>query len=349
MGMIKLPNEAINFFKKNVVTIFENGSLAEGPWNKKVEDIIIDYTNAKSALTSSSNGSGLLAILECLKYAKGYKSIFLQSNTMYGMKTLAKSSGLDLLGFVPSSLDTLMPTIDQVKDFIKSIEHPESSVFLLTHIGGWTNPDIHEILDVCNENGVAVVEDCAHSLGSRLNEKHTGLYGVAGVYSLYATKSIPVGEGGIIITQDEELGDLLKRYSIYDRFEQKLDFGFNNRMSEINALLTCSVLIHLESIIENKYSIAHQYIDICESEGIKYLDPRYINQRSNLYKFIIFDGPNYQLSSIKNVTSPVYNYSLGLDPEGIVENHACLPIWYALEQDNIDEFLNEFKQLKKYQ
>ena len=344
--MIKLPIEAIKFFNENISQVFETGSLAEGPWNKKVEEYIIDYTNAKSAIASSSNGSGLLAVLQCLKYQRGYADIFLQSNTMYGMKTLAKSSGLNLIGFVPCSLNTLMPSIEQVKEFIKTIQHPEKSVFLLTHIGGWTNPDIHQILDICNESGIAIVEDCAHSLGSTYDSLHSGLYGVAGVYSLYATKSIPVGEGGITITNDEELGDWIKRYSIYDRFEQKLDLGFNNRMSEINALLTYSVLMHLESIIENKYSIANQYIDICEAREIKYYDPSYKNQRSNLYKFIIFNDSDYDISTIESFTSPVYDYSLGADPQGITKDHLCLPIWYSLEQESIDAVLNELRQLR---
>ena len=80
--------------------IFESGALAEGSWNNQVQDWICQYTNSTSSLSTSSNGTGLLAVLQALKYANGYEYIFLQSNTMYGMKTLAVSSGLELNGFV---------------------------------------------------------------------------------------------------------------------------------------------------------------------------------------------------------------------------------------------------------
>jgi dTDP-4-amino-4,6-dideoxygalactose transaminase len=51
-----------------------------------------------------------------------------------------------------------------------------------------------------------------------LYSKHSGLFGDAGVYSFYATKAIPAGEGGIVVTNDNEIGDMVASYSIYDRF-----------------------------------------------------------------------------------------------------------------------------------
>ena len=131
-----------------------------------------------------------------------------------------------------------MPTCKDLSKFVEKLEKPSETVFLLTHIGGWVNPDINKIMDLCNSLGIAVVEDCAHSLGATLNGEHTGLFGVAGVYSLYATKAIPAGEGGIVVSNDKEIGELVSKFSIYDRFEQELDIGVNIRMSELNALLS---------------------------------------------------------------------------------------------------------------
>ena len=160
-------------------------------------------------------------------------------------------------------------------------------MFLITHIGGWINPDIEAISLLCKKKGIILIEDCAHSLGSTLNNKHSGLFGDAGVYSLYATKAIPAGEGGIIVTKSTELSVYLEKYSKYDRFDQKLDLGVNNRMSEIGALLSYSVLLEIENIIENKYMTAKRYIKQCNQYGWTYLDPEKNGQRSNLYKFIL--------------------------------------------------------------
>lgn len=347
MGMIKLPKKSIDFFNNNYQDIFDSGNLAEGDWGKKVAKWACEYSNAKFSIAVNSNGSGIFAILNVLKQYRGKKRIFLQSNTMYGVKTMAVSSGLELCGYVNCSLDYLMPNYTQVEEFINTLDDPSECVFLLTHIGGWVNPDIKKIADLCSNKGVALVEDCAHSLGSKLKGRHAGTFGDAGVYSLYATKSIPVGEGGIIVTQDRELNRMLEKFVIYDRFEQQLNVGVNIRMSEINALLTYSVIQETEAIIQNKYQIAEKYIEACIKYNWNFLDPTYDNQRSNLYKFILLsntDNPKEEFASIIKRTSPVYDYALGSDDEELASRHICLPIWYLLEDEIVDETLAQLER-----
>ena len=348
MGAIKLPSKSIKFFEENYPEIFSSGNLAEGGWNEKVSEWGTSYTGAPFSLAFNSNGSGLYTILRLLKRYRGKKNIFLQSNTMYGVKTIAISSGLELKGFVDCSLDYLMPTLKQVEVLVDSLKEPHDSVFLLTHIGGWTNPDIKEIASLCKEKGIALVEDCAHSLGSLLDNKHTGLYGIAGVYSLYATKAVPVGEGGLMVSKDEELHEMSKRFVMYDRFEQEIDVGINFRMSEINALLSYSVLMETESIIKTKYLVSQKYIDQCNTKSIDFIDPLALGHRSNLYKFILLAKNEEQLirlKSLKTKTSPVYEYSLGQDPNEISSRHLCLPIWYDQDDKVTNKVLLELKNL----
>jgi dTDP-4-amino-4,6-dideoxygalactose transaminase len=177
-----------------------------------------------------------------------------------------------------------------------------------------------------------------------LNGKHSGLFGDAGVYSLYATKAVPAGEGGIIVTNDQNLFEMVDKYSIYDRFDQQLDLGVNNRMSEISALLCFSVLRETQAIIENKYAIAVEYISACKEYGWEYIDPLANGQRSNLYKFILLSrstNPSKEFEQIKTRTSPVYDYALGRDAGGVKDGHICLPIWYKLESDKINKVVSE--------
>ena len=345
--MIKLPIKSVDFFSENYNEIFQTGELAEGKWSKKVEDWCCEYTKAPFALTVNSNGSGLFSILRILNQYREKKRIFLQSNTMYGVKTIAISAGLDLCGYVDCTLDYLMPTYKQVENFISDLKNPKDCIFLLTHIGGWVNPDINRIASLCRENGIALIEDCAHSFGAILNGKHTGLFGDAGVYSLYATKAIPVGEGGILITKDKELFDMAEKFVMYDRFDQKLDIGINIRMTELNGLLTYAVIREIDSIIKNKYQIADQYIEACTKYEWEYINPESNGQKSNLYKFILLsrlDNPEREFSIINNRTSPVYDYSLGRDKQGISKRHICLPIWYLLENEVVDNVLTELKR-----
>lgn len=347
MGMIKLPLESIEFFDSNYKEIFSSGSLAEGKWNDQVGRWACSFTSASHALASNSNGSGILALLSVLKKFRDKKTIFLQSNTMYGVKTMSLTSGLELLGFVDCTLDYLMPTYEQVLSFVDTIDKPQESVFLITHIGGWVNPDIEKIAELCRTRGISLIEDCAHSLGSTLNGKHTGLFGDAGVYSLYATKAVPAGEGGIIVTNDEDLYKKTAKYSIYDRFDQELDLGVNNRLSEVGALLCYSVLMETQAIIDNKYAIAEKYVAACDKYGWTYIDPSANGQKSNLYKFILLaesSDARKDFEQIKTRTSPVYDYALGNDLGQVRDNHICLPIWYQLEDSEISKVISELER-----
>jgi dTDP-4-amino-4,6-dideoxygalactose transaminase len=347
MGMIKLPKESVLFFEDNYPEIFESGNLAEGKWNSEVANWAAEYTSAPYAHAINSNGAGIFAILNILSRYYNKRRIFLQSNTMYGVRTMSVTSGLELCGYVDCNLDYLMPSYDQVVDFVSRLDKPSECVFLLTHIGGWVNPDIEKIAEFCVEKEITLIEDCAHSLGSTLNGKHTGLFGDAGVYSLYSTKAVPAGEGGIIVTKNEELHKKVTKFSIYDRFDQVLDIGVNNRMSEINALLSYAVLKSIDEIIENKHAIANKYIKACESYGWEYIHPTSNEQRSNLYKFILLsrtNDPNDDFAQIKTRTSPVYDYALGHDPNKVSARHICLPIWYKLEEDSIQQVLSELQR-----
>jgi dTDP-4-amino-4,6-dideoxygalactose transaminase len=348
MGVIKLPSQSIKFFERHYTEIFSSGNLAEGKWNKRVSEWGSEFTSAPFSLAFNSNGSGLFTILRLLKRYRGKKNIFLQSNTMYGVKTIAVSSGLELKGFVDCSLDYLMPTLKQVEIFVNNLKDPQNSVFLLTHIGGWINPDIKEIASLCSKKGISLVEDCAHSLGSILDNNHSGLYGLAGVYSLYATKAVPAGEGGLMVTKDEELYEMSKRFIMYDRFEQQIDVGINLRMSEINALLSFSVLKETESIIENKYLVAKKFIDQCNTKSLDFIDPLELGHRSNLYKFILLAKNDDQLTRLKGLktkTSSVYDYSLGSDPYEIALRHICLPIWYDQDSETTNKVLAELDNI----
>ena len=347
MGIIKLPQKALSFFEEHYSEIFESGNLAEGKWISQVANWTTQYTGANYAHPVNSNGTGIFSILNILSRYFNKRRIFLQSNTMYGVRTMSITSGLELCGYVECDLEYLMPSYNQVVDFVSRLDKPSECVFLLTHIGGWVNPDIEKISEFCRDQGISLIEDCAHSLGSTLGGKHTGLFGDAGVYSLYATKAVPAGEGGLIVTNSKEIYESINQFSIYDRFDQVLDVGINNRMSEINALLAFSVLNSIDDIIENKYEIAKRYMEACESYGWNYLHPTAVGQRSNLYKFIIktnAENPKEDFSQIKTRTSSVYDYVLGTDPNEVSKRHICLPIWYNLEDTSVIQVISELKR-----
>ena len=100
MGLIKLPKDSINYFKNNLDEIFISGNLAEGPWNKKLSEFVKDLTDAQVTLPTNSNGAGMVSILTVYRHYYGRKNVLIQSNTMYGVKTMVSAAGYTLLGFI---------------------------------------------------------------------------------------------------------------------------------------------------------------------------------------------------------------------------------------------------------
>jgi len=345
MGLIKLPSSSLEFFKSNLDEIFETGSLAEGPWSVQVSDFTRSYCDVKCAVPTASNGSGLMALLHLYKEYRNRTEVLIQSNTMYGVKTLVNAAGMNLSGFIDCNPLTLMPGVSDVEKAVGDCSDKSTLIVLLSHIGGGINPEMDAIASFCKQSGVTLIEDCAHSFGATLSGKHSGAFGDAGVYSFYATKAVPVGEGGIVVTNDEEIGNALIEYVKYDRFNQVMNIGVNIRISEVQALLLYSVAKEVGAIIDNKRKIAAKYIEACLELGIRYLDQERQHAQGNYYKFIVIaENGNVQdmLPELKTMTSKVYDYCLGKS-HIITTNHACLPIWYDQSVEVAKRVVNELE------
>ena len=347
MGAIKLPKSSVDFFKKNQNKIFESGHLAEGPWNNKLSEKIKSICNVKNAICVNSNGSGLVALLLIYKEYFGRTDVMIQSNTMYGVKTITKTAGYNLVNFIDCQLETLMPNFADLKKAVDNYKGEINKlVILLSDIGGMINPDIEKIAKFCKEKNIILLEDAAHSFGSILNKKFSGTFGNAGVYSYYSTKAIFAGEGGIVVTNDNNIGTLMKDYIAYDRFKQKMQIGCNIRLPEIQALMIYAVIKEYKEIIKNKFSIAKKYAEACNLYKVRFINQNEEFNVGNYYKFTII-SPEKNVSDllpkIKTTTSKIYEYSLG-NSKKIPERHLCLPIWYELEENISDKVIKEIKE-----
>ena len=201
---------------------------------------------------------------------------------------------------------------------------------------------------MCKSENIILLEDCAHSVGSTQDNIHSGLFGDA-EYILFILQNQYLLEKGAIITNNKEIGEICSAYSIYDRFDQKLPTAFNNRISETQALLCFSVLKEWKEIINNKIIIAKKYINICEELGIKYIPQQTDSRNGNYYKFTIYDDVddiNKKYFNIKTKTSPVYDYSIGVENK-LAKKHLCLPIWYGQEESITNKVIDEIKKSVK--
>lgn len=347
MSLIKIPKKSIQFFKQNQDEIFNSGNLAEGPWNKKLSEKVKEFSGSKNAIPVNSNGSGLVAILLIFKTYFGREDIMIQSNTMYGVKTIVGTSGLNLVDYINCRIDSLMPTIEDVKSSIENYKGDKNKlVVMLSDIGGIINPDIEKISKFLKEKNILLLEDAAHSFGSTLNNKFAGTFGDAGVYSYYSTKAIFAGEGGVAVTNNDKIGSLLQDFIAYDRFKQKMPIGCNIRLSELQALMIYAVVNCYKEIISNKMEIAGHYEEVCKKNGINFINQNFKASKGNYYKFTIISAQNTisnEYPKIKTTTSKVYDYALGNNKD-IPSKHVCLPIWYGLDKSIISKVLIELNR-----
>ena len=347
MGAIKLPKNSIEYFKSNLDKIFDTGNLAEGPWNEKLSEKIKSISKVKNSICVNSNGSGLVALLLIYKEYYGRTDVMIQSNTMYGVKTITGTAGYSLVNFIDCQLDTLMPSFEDLKKAIDDYKGDlQKLVILLSDIGGNINPDIEKIAKFCKVKQIILLEDAAHSFGSTLNNRFSGTFGDAGVYSYYSTKAIFAGEGGVVVTNDDKVGALMNDFVAYDRFKQKMKIGCNIRLSEIQALMIYSVINEYKEIISNKLHTAKQYAEVCKEKSIKFINQNEKIYTGNYYKFIIISPEkniNNVLPKIKTTTSKVYDYALGKSVQ-LPMQHLCLPIWYNLEESVIDQVVKEIRE-----
>ena len=348
MGMIKIPNKSTNYFKEHLDNIINTGHLAEGEWNDKLAKYVKELTQSKYSTVTNSNGAGMVALLSLFRFFKKRSHVLIQANTMYGVKAMVPASGCELYGYINCQVNTLMPSLQDIVNAISSIDRFDKKklIILLSHIGGIINPDIKKISKLCKNEDIILLEDCAHSFGATLDGDHSGLFGDAGVYSFYATKAIMAGEGGVVVTNNSEIGEMLEKYVIYDRFDQDLGIGNNIRISEIQALFCFSIVKEWNEIIANKKVIAERYIDLCNKNNISYINQESRLQSGNYYKFILFsENQNiYQkYPKIKTTTSAVYDYSIGIH-NVVANSHLCLPIWYGQEEDITDKVCEELQK-----
>ena len=347
MSLVKLPKKSVEFFKKNQDEILNSGNLVEGAWNKTLNEKIKEISGAKNAVCVNSNGSGLVAILLIFKTYFGREDVMIQSNTMYGVKTMVGTAGLNLVDFISCQIETLMPNYQDVENAVKNYKGDKNKlVIMLSDIGGIINPDIEKIAKFLKQENILLLEDAAHSFGARLNKKFSGTFGDAGVYSYYATKAIFAGEGGVAVTNNDELGNYLQDFIVYDRFKQKMPIGSNIRLSELQALMIFSVVNYYKDIILNKNEIAEKYIETCKRNEIQFISQNQNLNIGNYYKFTII-SPNNEIAkvypNIKTTTSKVYDYALGKNKD-IPLKHLCLPIWYNQDKSLTDKVLVELNR-----
>ena len=275
--------------------------------------------NGLASLGLSSWAGGALAALE-FAGVRG-EIVLCPTNTFMATPLAAVRAGADV-EFVDCNREDLCMSFE---DFERAADRHRPRAAILVHIGGHIAFDTERIAEYCAANEIFLLEDCAHAHGAEWNGRRPGTYGDAGVYSLYATKTISAGEGGVLVSSDPDLVEFARSFRNYGKFEHTVE-GLNFRMSEFTAALALVQAERMEEIVAWKNEYARRHLDALHPGRLELPE----GMTSGLYKYIVFE-------EIEHSTGRVYEEPchriMGRDgdfpnAEWVAENHWCVPLYY---------------------
>jgi perosamine synthetase len=275
--------------------------------------------NGLPAVAVSSWSGGAMAALEFAE-VRG-ETVLCPSNTFMATPLAALAAG-GRPEFVDCNREDLCMSF---ADFERKAERFKPKAAFLVHIGGHIAFEVEQIAAYCRENGIFLIEDCAHAHGADWNGRRPGSWGDAGVYSLYATKTISTGEGGVLVSSRPEVADFARAYRNYGKPDHKVA-GLNFRMSEFSAAIGIVQAERLDDIVTWKNAVAREQLDPLHPARLEL--PH--GMTSGLYKYIVFE-------EIERSTGRVYDQPchriMGHDVElpntdWVAANHWCVPLYY---------------------
>lgn len=154
---------------------------------------------------------------------------------------------------------------------------------------------VDELVEVCAAYGIPVVEDAAESIGSCFHHRHTGTFGVMGVFSFNGNKTVTCGAGGAIVTADPHLAARAKHITTTAKVPHPYEYvhdemGYNYRMPNLNAALACAQLEQLDHFIACKRKLAREYAAFFQDQGIEFVtEPRFARSNYWLNAIILQD------------------------------------------------------------
>ena len=201
---------------------------------------------------------------------------------------------------------------------------------LHTHIGGHIAFEVERIADYCRAEGIFLLEDCAHAHGASWDERRAGSWGDAGAYSFYATKTISTGEGGMLVSNREELLEHARAFRNYGKPDHLVE-GLNLRMSEFTAAIGVLQTQRLDEIVARKNAVAREQLDPAHPSHLELPE----GMTSGLYKYIVFEP--IERSTGKVYDDPCHRI-MGTGDElpntdWVSQNHWCVPLYYAPAED----------------
>ena len=357
----------IKFSKHNIISgdidvvnkVIKSGWLTHGKYTSLFENELNKFTGAKYSITLSSCTAALHLSCVAAGFKKGDEVIVpAQTHT-------ATAHAVEYTGAKAVLVDVEKLTGNiSYNDFVNKITKKTKGV-IVVHMAGFPC-EIKKILKFCNRKKIKVIEDCAHALGSEVNNKHVGNFGISGCFSFYPTKQITTGEGGALITNNKKIYEKIKMLKAFgidkdikDRKKQGdydvKSLGFNYRMTDFQAALGLNQIVKYTINLRQRHIIAKRYIkNFMNNKKIKHMP---YSKNCSFFIFQIFcKNRDKILKELKNkkigvsvhysnalpkMTYYKKKYNLNIDKFKNADSYGCtnisLPVYPKLKMIEVDK------------
>ena len=265
--------------KQAVLDVLDSGWLTTGPETRRFEERFAATVGARHAIALNSATAALHLALEAIGVGPG-DEVIVPTWTF-----AASAEVVAYLGARPVLVDIDPATLNATPEAMAAAVTTKTKAAIPVHFAG--DPvDIERLVATLDTKGVPVVEDSAHAFPSRIeaaSRRYVGTFGTAGAYSFYATKTITTGEGGMLVTDRDDIADRARlmslhgisrgawnRYAATGSWSYEIeDVGFKYNMTDIAAALGLVQLERAEGLLLARREIAASYSEQFRSSEVR--------------------------------------------------------------------------------
>jgi len=370
--ILRLPysNDEVDFLKNGLEEILKSGFLTMDKKVLEFERLFSEFVGSKYSVAVNSGTSALEIPLRSFD-VRG-KSVIVPTNTFMATPLSVVHAG-GKVTFVDVMKDNLSIDPEDLKNKIS-----DNTVGVIpVHIGGIISPYWDDIMQICKEYNLFVIEDAAHAHGASINNKMAGTLGDAAAFSFYPTKVLNAAEGGMITTNSKDIYQKSLIFREHGKSDHSInvhsELGYNWRFSELHALLGIQQMHKAKNILKERRRQAEIYDKLLTD--VAGLNTVQINKNisSSYYKYIVFLDSTIERAKVKMImkdkygvmmTGEVYSdlchsqpvfksYPESLDIFGsqsflgakyVSERQICPPLYPGLSDDEIEYVADSLKQ-----
>lgn len=217
--------------KQLVMEVLDSGMLVQGPKVAALEAMFAELCDVKHAIATTSGTTALHIALLAHGIGEGDEVI----TTPFTF--IASANSILYVGARPVFVDIDEETFNIDPNLIEAAITPKTKAILPVHLYGYVC-DMDAIMEIAERHNLVVIEDACQAVGASFKGKKAGSFGT-GTFSLYATKNVMSGEGGMITTNDDDIAEkcrLIRSHGMKVRYYHDM-LGYNYRLSDLHAAI----------------------------------------------------------------------------------------------------------------